>query len=773
MPKETVKKTTKPTELKPRVVKKTTAVAKKTATPVKKTTTTAKKTPTPVKKAATVTKKTTTPVKKKTTTTAKKTTTPVKKKTTTVAKKSTTKSGKDLIIVESPNKVKTISKIVGNKYNVMASAGHVMKIADKGYKNLGISVIDGTFDISYDKIKTKSDIIRNLKLSVQDANIVYLASDLDREGELIAKTLRDALKLKPGKFKRITFNEITEKAILEAIENPRDIDEQLVDAAESRGVEDKVIGYLLSGIARRNVGAPSVGRVQSSSLIIVCERENEITNFVPKKYYEIFIQILKDGKAFVAKYVGTIDKKNTELSEADQVHSIIEACKLNNEYVVKEKKTAPRKLSAPKPLITTSMQTEASSKLGMNPSETMSLAQQLFEGPNVTGVTHGLITYIRTDKAEYSEDFGKEAEAYILNNFGREFLGTPKKTKAKKVEGAQEAHEGIHPTDLSITPEFLKNKVPNDLYRLYKMIYDRSIASYMKEKELAMTSILINNLGHLFRYSYSELVFEGFTKMYEITKEDDEEDEIIDRLNLNQGDAVDVKDIYSMLKETQPPKRFSEAGLIKKLESSGIGRPSTYSSTMKTLKDRAYTEINQRSIRPTILGMKLYEFLKENFSEIINVQYTSNMESELDAIAKGEIKKLDVLTPFYDGITNNIIAFKEAHKDEKKEDELVGRKCSDCGEELVYKMSMKGTRFIGCSSYPKCKHVEWINNTDKSVKCPDCDSGYIIPKTYKDKTTKQKKTFYACSGYPNCTHIMDEKEYKELKAKSEGDETNG
>lgn len=725
---------------------------------------TASKTPV-VKKVTNVT-----PVKKSTTktTVATKPKTPVKKP---VVKKSLASgTGKDLIIVESPNKVKTISKILGNKYNVMASAGHVMKIADKGYKNLGIEVLDGTFDISYDKIKDKSDILRNLKLSVQDAGTVYLASDLDREGELIAKTLRDALKLKPGKFKRITFNEITEKAILESIENPRDIDEQLVDAAESRGIEDKVIGYLLSGIARRNVGAPSVGRVQSSSLIIVCEREIEITNFIPKTYYEIYIQILSDGKSFLAKYVGTIDKKNTELSDVEIVQSIIEACKLNNEYIVKEKKTSPKKISAPKPLITTSMQTEASSKLGMNPSETMMLAQQLFEGPNVTGVTHGLITYIRTDKAEYSEDFGKEAELYIINKFGREFLGTGDKKKAKKVEGAQEAHEGIHPTDLTITPEFLKNKVPSDMYRLYKMIYDRSIASYMKEKELSVTAILVNNLNHLFRYSYSELVFEGFTKMYEMAKDDDDDEvEIVDRLNLNMGDKVDVKDIYSIKKETTPPKRFTEAGLIKKLESSGIGRPSTYSSTMKTLKDRAYTEITNRSIRPTILGMKLYEFLKANFSGIINVQYTSNMESDLDAIARGEVKKLDVLTPFYEGITDNIVLFNKENKDNKPDDELVGRKCSDCGEELIYKVSMKGTRFIGCSSFPKCKHVEWIpREVDKSVKCPDCDTGYIVAKTYKDKKKGGKtSTMYACSAYPDCTHIMDEKTYKEEKSKSE------
>lgn len=765
MTSEPIKKAAKPTELKPReVTKKVTpkstvavTVPKKTVAPVEKPDAPVKKVTSTAKKATSSTKKTTT------TTTAKKTTTSTAKKTVVNA------NGKDLIIVESPNKVKTISKIVGNKYSVMASAGHVMKIADTGYKNLGINVADGTFDISYEKIKNKSDIIRNLKLSVQDAKMVYLASDLDREGELIAKTLRDALKLKKGEYRRITFNEITEKAILEAIANPRDINDQLVDAAESRGVEDKVIGYLLSGIARRNVGAPSVGRVQSSSLIIVCERENEIANFVTKKYYKIFVQILKDGKMFLAEYVGTIDKKNMELVNPELVQTIIEACKLNNEYIVKEKKTSPKKIAPPKPLITTSMQTEASSKLGINPTETMELAQQLFEGPNVTGITHGLITYLRTDKAEYSEEFGKEAELYIINHFGREFLGDSKGIKAKKVEGAQEAHEGIHPTDLSIVPEFLKNKVPNDLYRLYKLIYDRSIASYMKEKELASTSILINNLGHLFRYSYSELVFEGFSKMYEITKDDDDDDvEVVDRLNLNQGDRVDVKDIYSVLKETQPPKRFTEAGLIKKLESSGIGRPSTYSLTMKTLKERAYTEITNRSIRPTILGMKLYEFLRENFSGIINVQYTSNMESGLDAIAKGEVKKLDVLTPFYTSITDNIASFNKDHKGERVEDELVYRKCPDCGEELVYKTSMKGTRFIGCSSYPKCKHIEWINNADKSVKCPECETGYIVPKTYKDKKNDGKESvMYGCSTYPECKHVMDPKTYKELKSKSE------
>lgn len=753
----------------PSAVKKVTprsVVKEKTSTTTKTTAAKKKVTPeVPKKSASTTTAKKTTTVKKTSPVTEKKSTTVAKKKTTTKPK---TSGGKDLIIVESPNKVKTISKILGNRYNVMASAGHVMKIADKGYKNLGIDVESGTFDISYDKITGKSDIIRNLKLSVQDANVVYLASDLDREGELIAKTLKDALKLKEGNYRRITFNEITEKAILEAIENPRGIDYQLVDAAESRGIEDKVIGYLLSGIARRNVGAPSVGRVQSASLIIVCERENEINNFVPRKYYEIFIQIIKDGKPFLAKYVGTLDRENKELTDEVLVKSIIEACKLNDEYVVKEKSTKPKKIAPPKPLITTSMQTEASSKLGLNPTETMSLAQELFEGPNVTGITHGLITYLRTDKAEYSEEFGKEAEAFIINKFGRGFLGNSKDIKAKKVEGAQEAHEGIHPTDLSITPDFLKGKVPNDMYRLYEMIYNRSIASYMKEKELASTTMLISNLSHVFKYNYSELVFEGFSKMYESAKDDDEEEEVVDRLDLNVGDRVDVKDIYSVLKETKPPKRFTEAGLIKKLESSGIGRPSTYSSTMKTLKDRNYTEINQRSIRPTILGMKLYDFLKTNFSEIINVQYTSNMESDLDAIAKGQVKKLDILEPFYKNIKHNISEFNKENKNNKPEDEPVGRKCPDCGEELVYKVSMKGTRFIGCSGYPKCKHIEWIKTiSDKSVKCPDCEEGYIVEKTFVDKKTKKKKSMYGCSEYPVCTHIMDEKTYKEIKSKSE------
>lgn len=696
-------------------------------------------------------------------------TTAKKKNTKKTAPKKTTpkKDGKPLIILESPNKVRTVSNIVGNKFNVMASAGHVMRIADKGYRNLGIDVEDGTFKISYSRIQAKTDIIRNLRLSVQDAPMVYLASDLDREGELIASNLKDLLKLKKDDYKRIVFNEITERAVLEAIENPRDIDKDLVAAAESRGVEDKVIGYLLSPLARRNVGAPSVGRVQSAALLIICERENEITNFESVKYYEIYIQILKDNKTFLAKYIGEEGSKGKlDLNNIEDVVKILEKCKLNNEYNVKDKTTRPRKVNPPLPLITTSMQTEASSKLGLTPDVTMGLAQQLFEGLNIDGVTQGLITYLRTDKPEYSEEFGKEAEKYILNNFGREYLNPPsaKKAKAKK-EGAQEAHEGIRPTDLSIDPESIKAKVPNNLYRLYKLIYDRSIASYMKPKELDVTTIIVNNLEHLFRYSYGEVKFEGFTKVYEITKEDDEEEEIIDKLDINVGDVVDVKDIYHVEKETQPPKRYSEATLIKKMESEGIGRPSTYASTMKTLKDREYVEVNRRILSPTLLGMKLYNFLKDNFSEIINTSYTSNMEKDLDLIASGKVDKLEILTEFYKNITDNIDEFNKNNKSIKKEDELVGRKCPDCGEELIYKISFKGLRFIGCSNFPKCKHVEWIQNIDKSVKCPSCEDGYIVPKTFTDRRSGKKKTMYGCSIYPDCTYIMEEETYKELKEK--------
>lgn len=738
-------------------------------------------TKTPVKKTTKVTAKKVEPKKSTTTKKAapKKTTTakkPTKAKATTTPKIGT---GKDLIVVESPNKVKSISKIVGNKYNVMASAGHIMRIADKGYKNLGIDVQDGTFKISYSKIADKSDIIRNLKLSVQEAKTVYLATDLDREGELISANLKEALKLKKDQYKRITFNEITEKAILEALENPRDIDQNMVDAAETRSIEDKVIGYLLSQIARKNVGANSVGRVQSSALIIICEREEEIIGFESKKYFEIYIQILKDKKTYLAKYIGTVDGENKDLSSEELVQTIIERCNLNGKYNVKEVNKNARKVSPPKPLITTSMQTEASSKLGLSPNETMRIAQQLFEGPDAPGIDHGLITYIRTDKAEYSEDFGKAAENYIIHHFGREYLAKTKvKAATKKVkEGeaevkAQEAHEGIHPVDLSITPEMLQGHVNNNVYRLYKMIYERSIASYMPPKELEITHIIINNLNDLFRYSYTDVVFDGFSKIYEDGKDDDDtEEDVNEKLDLKVGDKADVKDIYSVEKETKPPRRFSEAGLIKQLESSGIGRPSTYASTMKTLKDREYIEIQRRIIQPTDLGMRLYKFLKEHFNDTINVAYTSKMEKDLDEILEGNVKKLDVLTKFYEEITNNITTFNANYKREVQPEELVGKKCPLCGEELLYKIGVRNqTRYIGCSNFPACKHVEWIPKpVDESVPCPECDNGFIVPKTYYDKKTKAKKTFYACSGYPSCKHIMEEKTYKELLEKSKSE----
>lgn len=691
-----------------------------------------------------------------------------------------TENKKDLIIVESPNKVKTISKILGNKYNVMSSVGHILRIADKGYKNLGIDVNEGTFEISYSRLKDKADVVRNLKLSMQEADTVYLASDLDREGELIADNLRHTLKIPRDKYQRITFNEITEKAVMEAIENPRDIDHNLVAAAETRSIEDKIIGYMLSGIANKHVGAKSVGRVQSSSLIIICEREEEINNFVPKKYYEIYIQFIKEGKPYLAKYIGTTDKKNRELPDLEIVKEIIDKCKLNNEYLVNKIDTTTKRMAPPKPLITTTMQTEASSKLGFSPAQTMRLAQQLFEGSVYDGVDHGLITYIRTDKAEYSEEFGEQAKAYIIDKFGGKYLNVNTVKKAKKKEDenavqAQEAHEGIHPVDLNITPEDLKSRVTPDLYRLYEMIYNRSIASYMKEKELTITSVIINNSEHLFRYSYTEVAFDGFSKMYVMGKDiDDDQDEddnnTSEKIWFKQGEALDVKDVYSIEKETQPPRRYSEAGLIKKLETSGIGRPSTYASTMNTLKDRNYIQIESRSVRPTELGVKLYEFLGKNFSNVINVEYTSIMENELDQIAKGEVDKLEVLKPFWDNIIDSISAFNLTVKDTLPEFEPVGRKCPKCGEELMYKVSYKGLRYIGCSNHPKCKHVEWLNTIDKSVKCPDCEDGWIVEKSYKDKRTKRMSKFYACSGYPNCTHIMEKDEYERIKNENEKSE---
>lgn len=671
---------------------------------------------------------------------------------------------KFLVIVESPAKIKTISHILGPDYAVQASVGHIMRIADKGYKNLGIDVQKNkddkyaSFNVKYERLSDHTEVIKNLKLAAQEAELIYLASDADREGHRISAEIVEALKLPKNKYKRIIFNEITEKAIKNAIANPIDMDKNMLDAQEARAVLDKVIGYLLSGLAKKATSAPSVGRCQSAALKLVVEREREINNFIPKQFYEIYVNVLYDASEYVIQYVGTdINKPDREVNSEEQARRIQADCS-RGKYYVKDRKNGTKEYAPNLPFITSSLQIEASNKLGFSPEKTMQVAQKLYEGISINGVATGLITYMRTDKPVISDEVKPEVRKFILDSFGQKYLGPeePIKSKKNKDDHAQEAHEGIRPTHIEYTPIDIKDQLSLEQYRLYDLIWKRTIASQMSNRTLELNKVVINNQEYLFNYNYSYVTFDGWSKVYETEQEKENTNR---PLNAKIGDELKFIDFYWKFKETQPPKRYNEANLVKALETNGIGRPSTFAGLIKTIKDREYVEISDKMLVPTDIGIRLIDFLNKNFSHEFDLKYTSKMEEMLDYIAEGKADKIEELQKFYDNLQESIDKVKEDLPATEKELNYVGKDCPKCGNPLVYRISSSGLKFIACSNYPKCKHAEYIRDT--SHKCPNCEVGYIIKKPLKNP--KDGKThIFACDNYPKCTTILEESEYNKL-----------
>ncbi len=643
---------------------------------------------------------------------------------------------KNLVIVESPSKSKTIEKYLGKDYKVVSSKGHIRDLATSGKEGLGVDV-ENDFKPTYIVSKDKKDTVKELKNLVSKAEKVYLATDPDREGEAISWHLANELGLDINDDNRVVFNEITKNTILHSMENPRKIDMDLVKSQEARRILDRIIGFKLSKLLQKKIKSRSAGRVQSIALRMICDREKEIAAFVPEEYWTISA-LLNKGKAEFDTTLSKIDGKKADIKNEEEANDIINSIK--EPFVVENIVEKKKNRSAYLPFITSTLQQEASSKLGFSAKKTMMLAQNLYEGIDLKNETVGLITYMRTDSTRLSNEFVSAAYSFIENEYGQEYKGF---YRVKNDESSQDAHEAIRPTSLDHTPESVKPYLSNDQYKLYKFIYIRALASLMKEASFKSVTYNIESGTYLFTISGQELVFDGFLKIY---KDYDSSKDVILK-PLSKGDVLDLKKMEKEQHFTEGPTRYTEAKLIKALEEEGVGRPSTYATIIDTIVDRGYVELKKESEKsktkyffPTEQGTLTDEKLKEFFLPVINVKYTANMEDGLDRIAENKENNIEYLKKFYDEFKPLV---DNAYTNmEKKEDEKTGQKCPLCGSDLVYKEGKYG-KFVACSNYPTCKYVE---TESVGRDCPECGAPLIY------RTGRYGK-FISCSNYPECKHI--------------------
>lgn len=600
-----------------------------------------------------------------------------------------------LIIVESPNKVKTLKQFLPKNYTVMASVGHICKIANKGLFNMGIDVNDN-FKVEYVISEDKKDIFKKLKAQVAISDKVILASDPDREGELIAYCLKKFLKISNKKYERVTYHEITKRAVMEALSNPSKIDNNKAMSAMTRARLDKIVGYRLSSIAKRHVSCKSVGRCQSSGLKVIVEREEEIQKFKITKYFELFINFKKNSKEYTAKYIGTDENKYTSFDEEAKARDVVEQCSFFN-YFIKDINFKDRKVKPKLPFTTSTFQQEVSNKLGISVKQAMSYAQKLFEGVNINGQHQALITYIRTDSTEFAPEFVTELTSFIKDNYGNEYYSPI--AKQKKKENVQDGHEAIRPVNLAMTPNLVTKYLTDpNLISVYNIIYKRTVASSMSSAIISDTEYVIRNGQHNFIYVTHNMKFDGFKKVY--TYKEDDEEELTPGLDFEVDEVLDDIDIKIVPKKSRPPKRYSESSFISTLDKLGIGRPSTYASIVSTLldEDRGYCTLDDKVIVPTSKGIELIHFLNKSFNDIVNVNYTSNMEKSLDLISDGKLNDIDFLTEFYTKLDSDINKVSPV-------DEQITDICPDCGKSLVYRKGPYGN-FLGCSGYPTCRYIK-------------------------------------------------------------------
>lgn len=634
---------------------------------------------------------------------------------------------KKLVIVESPSKSKTIEKYLGSDFKVVASMGHIRDLATTGKFGLGVDV-DNEFEPSYIPMKGKKKVITDLKKLTKEVDQVYLATDPDREGEAISWHLKEALGIKKD-YERVTFNEITKDVILNAFENPRDIDIDLVKSQETRRILDRIIGFRLSKLMQSKTGGKSAGRVQSVALKLIVDREREIEAFIPEEYWSI-TALFGEMKADLEKY----KNKKIELHTEEETDKVIS--ELGEDYHITDIECKEKNKKGVMPFKTSTLQQTAVNKLNFASSKTMRIAQKLYEGVDIGSETVGLITYMRTDSERLSPVFIDETFKFIKETYGDNYVGAVK--QQKKNENMQDAHEAIRVTSPYRTPESLKKYLSADEYKLYSLIYARSLASLMKDAKVKATAITLLNNDYLFKVNGSVLIFDGYLKVY--GNYESSEDVILPDLT-----GVTVLHADSVEKEqhfTKPAPRYTESSLIKELEKLGIGRPSTYATIMETIKARDYVKVEDKKFIPTKIGIETTDKLQEGFSDIINVEYTANMEKELDEIAEAKINNVKVLRDFYDKFEPLVEdAFKTM---EKKEAEQTGESCPECGNPLVIRTGRYG-EFVACSNYPECKYIkkEEVPAID-ICNCPNCN-GKIV-----EKKSRKGKVFYGCNNYPKC-----------------------
>ena len=647
-----------------------------------------------------------------------------------------------LIIVESPAKANTITKFIGGSVKVMASMGH---IRDLPKSKLAVDV-DNDFEPQYINIRGKAPLIKSLKKEANAAKTVYLATDPDREGEAIAWHLAYILGISPESLCRVTFNEITKNAVQESIKHPRTIDKNLFDAQQARRVLDRIVGYKISPVLWKKVKKGlSAGRVQSVVVKLIVDRENEIESFIPEEYWNIYANLLSEGakKAFEARLFSKNDQK-IELKNKEQVDEILKDLE-KSKFIVNDIKKSQKKKNPAPPFTTSTMGQEASRKLGFTLKKTMSVAQGLYEGVKVPekGVV-GLITYMRTDSTRISEEARAASKQYIEDTYGKAYY---ENRYFKTKEGAQDAHEAIRPTYVDLTPEKLKDALSNDQYKLYNLIYNRFIASQMSSAEYDTIAVTINAGDYNFKANGQSIKFKGFMKLYVETKDEDhgEDDELIlPSLELNQelkNEKINTKQSF-----TEPPARYTEASIVKVLEEKGIGRPSTYAPTISTILERRYIEKDKKQLVPTELGKIVNNLLIENFSDVINVEFTAKIEEEFDAIAEGKENWKKAIEEFYGPFEKEVERVEKELEHVELVDEVSDVQCEKCGRMMVYKYGRYG-KFLACPGFPECRNAKPIIETI-DVPCPVC--GGVV----QVKKSKRGRKFFVCENNPeSCQYI--------------------
>lgn len=646
-----------------------------------------------------------------------------------------------LLIIESPNKIKSIEKYLGSDYKVMATKGH---IRDLPKSRLGVE-IDNDFKPQYINMTDKKDVIKTLKAAAANADAVYLATDPDREGEAISWHLAQILALNLNDANRVTFNEITKSGVNAGISSPRKLDLDLVDAQQARRVLDRIVGYQLSPFLWKKVKSGlSAGRVQTVALRLIVEREREIEKFVSEEYWTIDAKLASGRKTFSAKLCGDNKGNKFDTVENGEIANGIVASLENAEYKVVDIKKGKRNRQPAPPFITSTLQQEASRKLGFTGQRTMKVAQQLFEGIDIPGIgATGLITYMRTDSLRISEEARAAANSYITSTYGDKYLpSNPRYFKSKN--GAQDAHEAIRPTVVTLTPESIKNSLTAEQYKLYKLIWERFLASLMSVCVQDTVTVTISAGDYFFKANGYSVKFDGFTVLYEEGKDEDSDD-TVSLPDMNIDDILKLRELLPNQHFTQPPARYTEPTLIKALEENGIGRPSTYAPVLSNILNRDYIERIKKSLKPTNLGMVVVDLMTEHFNRIFDVKFTAGLEEKLDKIGEGDLNWVDTIKNFYEDF-HKLYTKAEATLDGKRVKVPVEEsdvECEKCGSKMVVRSGRFG-KFLACPNYPKCKNTKPMPDDEVKQPCPKCGAKLL------KRISKKGKKFYGCSNYPEC-----------------------